>query len=248
MDEQNGDQTIPTSENNNTFFLNSSVYDFSQPVCFWLFFIFDLFAVLCSVFKLYHLLTKRNLWHALRNHPLILMLLFCLVYELIDIPLHLQFLITRIVRPTTPQLCLSWWFIDWGFYYTVEILLLFTSIEWHILVFHSQMLATQRKRFLLHYLPMLLIVLFIMTFYSIIIFASICANSFDYTYDLCGIYACYETIRLFNMFEHIGFSTTFSYLIAVFNKRFLYVSFGRNIEFVEVFSGESSENEPFRCS
>jgi hypothetical protein len=155
--------------------------------------------------------------HALRNHSIILLLLFCLVYELIDIPLHLQFFITGVVRPATHALCLIWWLIDWGFYYTIEILLLFTSFERHIFIFHAQMLATQRKRLFVHYLPMLLILLFMMTFYSIAIFAPICNNAFDYTSDICGIYACYETVPFFAAFEQIGFSALSSCFIAVFN-------------------------------
>ncbi len=197
--------------------LSTPSYELDRSLRFWFFFIPDVIAVLCNVFTLYHLLMKKNLRQALHNHALILMLLFGLVYQLIDIPLHLQFFKTGVVRPATPGLCPIWWFIDWGFYYTIQILLLFTSIERHILIFHSLMLATRRKRLFFHYLPMILIVLFMMTFYSVAIFAPICVNTFDYTSDLCGLYACYESLPFFVTVEQIGFSTVPSCLIAVFN-------------------------------
>jgi len=56
-----------------------------------------------------------------------------------------------------------------------------------------------------------------MTFYSIAIFAPICDNTFDYTSDICGIYACYETVPFFATFAQMGFSTVSSCFIAVFN-------------------------------
>lgn len=220
MDKLTDDYTSWTSESGDTSYWNASTTssnDLSNSLRFWILLVFDIFAILCSIFTLYHLLTKNNLRKAVRNHSPILMLLFCLIYDLIDIPLHLQFFSTGIVRPTTPQLCLIWWFFDWSFYYTIELLLLFTSIERHILIFHSQMLATSRNRLLIHYLPMLFIVIFMMTFYSIAIFAPPCVNTFDYTYDSCGLYACYVTVPFFLIFEQLGFSMTSSCLIAVFN-------------------------------
>jgi len=144
-------------------------------------------------------------------------MLLDLVYESVDIPLHLQVLFTGVVRPATPALCLIWWFIGFCFYYFIVVLLLFTSIERHILIFHSQMVATKRKRLLFHYLPLFSIVLFMITFYAIAIFAPICENTFYYTYDECGELPCYESIPFFTMFEQIVFSTISTCLIAIFN-------------------------------
>jgi hypothetical protein len=176
-----------------------------------------MFAVPCTVFVLYHLLIKRSSRQALHNHTLILILLLELVCELVDIPLHLQVLFTGVVRPATPTLCLIWWFIGFCFYYFIVVLLLFTSIERHILIFHSQMVATKRKRLFFHYLPLFAIVLFMITFYGVAIFAPICENTFYYTSDLCGGFPCYESIPFFAMFEQIVLSTISTCLIAIFN-------------------------------
>jgi len=149
------------------------------------------------------------------------MLFLTLIYEVVDIPLHLQFLSTGIVRPSTPILCLIWWFIDWGFYYTIAVLLVLASMERHILIFHSQMVATIQKRLIFHYFPILVIMVLMMTFYIIAIFAPICENTFDYTADLCGSHACYGTVPFFVAVEQLGFGATATCLIAVFSMTLL---------------------------
>jgi hypothetical protein len=182
---------------------------------FWLFLIFDLLAVICNTFVLYHLLSTRKSRKALHNHVPIIILLLVLIFDLIDIPLHLQFLSTGIVRPTIPVVCLIWWFIDWGFYYIIAVLLVFASFERHILIFHSQMVVTRRKRLFFHYFPLLVIVLFMMTFYSVAIFAPICESTFDYTSDLCGTHACYGLVPFFAIVEQMIFSVASAFLIAI---------------------------------
>ncbi len=219
MDQQTENQTMSPFESNTTSYSNSvtSSVEIGPRLRFWLYLIFDIFAVPCTVFVLYHLLMIRSSRQALHNHTIILIMLLDLVYELVDIPLHLQVLFTGVVRPATPTLCLVWWFIGFCFYYLIVALLLFTSIERHILIFHSQTVATKKKRLLFHYLPLLSIVLFMITFYAIAIFAPICENTFYYTYDECGELPCYESITFFTMFEQIVFSTISTFLIAIFN-------------------------------
>lgn len=192
-------------------------YRIEQTLHFWLFLISDVFAFICTVFVFYHLVTDRQLRNALHNHVLIIILLLVFTFELIDIPLHLQFLSTGIVRPTEPIICLVWWFIDWGSYYTIAVLLVFASIERHIIIFHSQLVATKRKRLIFHYFPLVMIMLIMVTFYSLAIFAPVCKNTFDYTVDLCGTHACYGTISFFVAVEQIGFGAISSCLIAIFN-------------------------------
>lgn len=190
---------------------------FVEPLRFWLFLILDVPAVVCSIFALYHLLKERQLRKALHNHVTILILLFNLIYQLIDIPLHLQYFSTGIVRPATPALCLIWWFIDYGFFFIDLVLLMWASFERHILIFHTSMVDTQRKRLLVHYLPLFIIVMFMMLFYGVIIFAPPCQNKFDFTMDICGIGGCYGSVPFFGMVERIGFAIIPTFLIVIFS-------------------------------
>lgn len=192
-------------------------YELDRSLRFWLFLVFDVFAIVCTVFVLYHLLTKRELRQALHNHVLIILLVLIFVYQVVDIPLHLQFLSTGSIRPASPALCLIWWFIDWGFYYAITVLLVFASIERHILIFHHRLVATKRKRLLFHYLPLISVILILLIFYTVAIFAPVCENVFDYTADLCGTSACYSSIPFFVMIEQLIFSGLSSLLIAIFS-------------------------------
>ena len=207
-----------------SFFKNNTSYSnppdtndrFVQPLNFWVFLILDVPAVMCSIFALYHLLKDRQLRTALHNHVTILILLFNLIYQLVDIPLHLQYFSTGIVRPATPALCLIWLFIDYGFFFTDLVLLMWASFERHILIFHTSMLTTQRRRLFVHYLPIFVIVMFMMLFYGVVIFAPPCQNTFDFTMDTCGTGGCYNSVPFFGMVERIGFAIVPTFLIAIF--------------------------------
>lgn len=199
---------------NNTSNSSTGIMD---PLRFCLFLIFDIFAIFCSTFTLYHLLKDAKLRKTIHNHATILILLYNLIYQLIDIPLHIQYFSTASVRPATPALCLIWWFIDYGFFFIPLVLVMWTSFERHIVIFHKWIFAKQRNRLFVHYIPLILIILFMMIFYVMAIFLPPCQNLFDYTADLCGMSGCYSSIPSFVMIERIGFSIVPTFLIAIIN-------------------------------
>lgn len=188
-----------------------------RSIRFWIFLIADPPAILCTVFVLYHLLTKKILRQTLNNHVLIVLLSFALLYQIIDIPLHLQFLFDGFTRPSIPLTCLVWWFIDWGFFYVIAALFVFASIERHIFIFHSYLFIKRRNRFLLHYFPLFSIVTIVLGFYIIVLFTPICENEFDYSVYLCGTHACYGSIPVFIFIEQVIFSALNSCLVAIFS-------------------------------
>ena len=198
-----------------------SAYEIHPTVNFWLFLAFDVSAILCTIFVLYHLLGKRQLRNSLHNHIPIIMLLLAFAYQLIDIPMHLDFYRAGVVPLKAPIVCLIWWFIDWGFYYMITVLLVLASFERHILIFHSQVMATRRGRLIAHYLPILTILVLMSTFYGVAIFGSVCESTFDYTSALCGAHSCYGTLPFFIIVEQLIFGATCTLLIAAFNMALL---------------------------
>ena len=71
--------------------------------------------------------------------------------------------------------CLMWWFIDYGFYGAVTVYLAWGSIERHILVFHShQLLRTQRQRFFIHYLPLIILSIYLLALPYLIYLYTFC--------------------------------------------------------------------------
>ncbi|CAF0975601.1 unnamed protein product [Rotaria sordida] len=74
------------------------------------------------------------------------------------------------------------------------------TIERHILVFHNNWINTKIKCFLIHYLPLALIILYGFGFYIIVIFFSSCENEFDYTQNWCA-YPCYFSQKSIMMYD-----------------------------------------------
>lgn len=187
-----------------------------EPIYFWFFLIFDVIGIFCSVFALYHLLKEKNLRKAIHNHTTIVILLINFFYQLFDIPLHIQYFNTGISRPSTPTFCLFWRFTDYGLFFIDFVLVMWASLERHILIFHSWMVSTTVKRALVHYLPLALIVLSMLIFYGVAVFAPPCENVFDYTRDMCGMAGCYGSLPSFGLIERIGFSILPTFLISLF--------------------------------
>ena len=108
------------------------------PVQFWIYMIFDILSILCSLFVLYYLLFTRTLRHALHNHIIIILLFVGLIYELTTIPWLLYRL--RYGNPwiLTPIFYLFSYFFDYGLFSIQIILCAWATIERHILIFYDR--------------------------------------------------------------------------------------------------------------
>ncbi|CAF4527378.1 unnamed protein product [Rotaria sp. Silwood2] len=167
-----------------------------HPIRFWIFLISLITTLACSIFVLYHLLIDRTLRNALNNHVIIVLLFNNLMYQLIDIPLSLSFYHLGNVWPASPILCLFWMFIDETFLSLSLILVAGASIQRHILIFHKRWLSTDKKRFFIHYLPIVILSFYIIVFHFITILFPPCQNIFNYQLSVCGYPLCYYDIRL----------------------------------------------------
>ena len=145
---------------------------------FWTYLILDILSIACSFFVLYYLLFDRTLRRALNNHVIIVLLFVGLISELTSVPWILyryHFGVPLIQRPI---FYLFSFFFDYAFYTIQVMLFAWATIERHILIFKSQWMSTKIKRFFFHYLPIILILIYCLIYYSIITFGSFCKNSF----------------------------------------------------------------------
>ncbi|CAF3485505.1 unnamed protein product [Rotaria sp. Silwood1] len=168
----------------------------SSPIRLWLFLTALIPSIFCSIIVLYHLLSKRTQRRAINNHVIIILLFNNLIYEFIDIPLLLNFYRLQSVWSATPSLCVMWMFIDETLNSISTILIAWASVERYIIIFRSQWLSSARKRFLIHYLPLMLFVLYIIIFHVIVILFSSCINMYDYTREKCGESLCLHNTKL----------------------------------------------------
>jgi hypothetical protein len=185
-----------------------------SEVQFWTLVIFEVPSLACTIFLLYHLITDRHLRRGLHNHVIIILLVLTFFIEVFDNPLYIDaYRLGGYHNSFTmsPPICLMWWFFDNGFYGAITVFLAWGSIERHILVFHHHFLRTGRQKLFVHYLPLLLILVYIFGFYIIIIFFPPCENTYDYQQLACGLSPCYEEISYLNIWDYLvnGIMCTF---------------------------------------
>jgi hypothetical protein len=117
-------------------------------------------SVPCYILVIYQFVTHRALHRAIRNHVTIVNLLVNFVIVTIDFTCHLIYLRRGVLVPSSPVLCLVWQFVDYGLWYGDLLLKLWTAIERHILIFHSSILLSARRRLLLHFIPLAVFTLY----------------------------------------------------------------------------------------
>jgi hypothetical protein len=193
----------------------SSEISLPRTVRFWLLLLSDIPSIICTFLLLYHLIYDRALRTALSNHVIILLLILGSTTELIEIPFYLAFIANSgIVKPSIPSTCLTWWFVSFGMYNGGTILMAWASIERHILVFKYRWISTKRGRFLVHYFPITILLLYIFIYYIYVLFFFPCENTYDYTLPICNAYPCYQADSFFGMWDFIVNNILPSLLVA----------------------------------
>ena len=192
----------------------------SAQVQFWTYLILEIPSIICTIFLLYKLLLKRRLRRHLHNHVIIVLLFLCLIILIVDNSLYLHG--WRIGHgnsfPSSSNLCLVWWFIDYGFYGGISVFLLWASFERHILVFHRRhFLDTEKKIFYIHYLPLLILSIYLIGFYTGVILFPPCKNIFDFHSLACGSYPCYQDISWLNTWDYLIHGVLCNILEALFS-------------------------------
>ena len=157
----------------------SLVTDEIPPIVrFWIYLIFDICSILCSLYVLYYFLSIRTLRCALYNHIIIVLLCTGLLKEFINIPWTLYRDYTGVSLGNTDSFYLFSFFFNYALFSTQLALVAWATLERHILIFHDRWLRTKRQRFLFHYFPIIAILTYCLIYYSLTIFGPFCNNHF----------------------------------------------------------------------
>ena len=179
-----------------------------SQVQFWTLIIFEIPSLACTIFLLYHLIVNQHLRRALHNHVIIIFLVLTFFIEVFDNPLYIDAYRLGGYHNSFPMsipICLMWWFIDAGFYGAITVFLAWASIERHILVFnYHQLLRTKRQRFFVHYLPLIILSIYLLGFYVGVIFFPPCENTFEPESLACGLTPCYGNIPWLNGWDYLA--------------------------------------------
>ena len=214
---------------NNTADTNDSninlAYDppFAKAIKFWLIVLSESLAIPCYLFVIYHLSSTKIAREGLHNHTVVLILIFNFIQLTTDVSMTVSYLRLGYVVPSTPMYCLIWQFVDFGIWYAALFLMLWSSIERHILIFHSGLVATVQRRILIHFMPLLAVSLYAPVFYAYLIFVYPCTSIYDYSFPLCGGPCYYSDIAISLVwYETIAHYVIPVLLIAVLNIALLF--------------------------
>lgn len=116
-----------------------------------------------------------------------------------------------------PIVCEIWWLLDFGFYDACTMILAWASFERHILIIHSNLVATKRRLIFSHYLPLVIIPAYLSIFFIYAIFFPPCENEYDFTLPACGGSPCYATVWYLVQLDTIFHGIISTFLIAFFN-------------------------------
>ncbi|CAF1327669.1 unnamed protein product [Adineta ricciae] len=184
---------------------------------FWLFLVLLIPSTLCGIFNLYQFLFDRILLKGLHNHIIILLNLIGLLYNLTDIIWFIYFYRNYSALVRTKEFCFLWFYSDYTGFLSLILLGTWAAIERHILIFHQDYLATKRKRFLFHYLPMILILIYSLLYYPIVYISSSCRTNRLYSRPRCGLAYCISRLRLVAIWDNLFNNIIPTFLIVIFS-------------------------------
>ena len=176
-------------------------------------------SLVCTLFLIYHSLANKVHRQALHNHPLIFLLVSGLLFETIDLPLQMDYLNLGYVRFQSSRLCLIWMFVEFWCHAANSLLLTWTSFERHILIFHHQCLSKHKyNKLVFHYLPLIILLVYLSIYYLVIIVFPPCSTIFDYHSQFCGFFPCFlVSSPMIAMWDAVVHNTVPTLLITLFN-------------------------------
>jgi hypothetical protein len=217
-----------SSEDNSTEILVSYETQWTRNIKLGLFIALEPPALICNCVLVYYLIMDRTLRQILHYHAFLILLIVSLVTNLIEVPRIIHYLWIGMVIPQTDLNCRIWIWCDWTLNACLNDLMLWASLERHLLIFHVHLFTTATKRLFFHYLPPIVAIVYLMLFYAGAIFFYLCEQEFDFNEPLCG-YPCYTThinISYYDLFAHTWLPQFFGILLdiglvlrAVFRKR-----------------------------
>lgn len=195
----------------------------SFSVQFWILLTISLISLICSFIVIYRYLSIPSKRAALHNHSILLLIILNVIFIFTDVAWMLDaFRHSGTVSFHTPAFCLIWWFFDFALYSIQTNILAWASIERHILIFHSRYVNTRKQRLLYHYLPPLVLIIYLILFHLGVFFFPSCENEFHYNQTECGIHPCYLDLDFLAIWDKLLHHIIPTFVIAFSNIALLY--------------------------
>ncbi|CAF0956985.1 unnamed protein product [Didymodactylos carnosus] len=145
--------------------------------------IFQIPSVLCTLLIFYHFLkNNREYRHRIQNQILVLLLFINFLIETIELTITETFLNFGFIQSS--KICLFWITINYTLFALSLSLTAWTSIERYLFIFNAHFI--KKHLILLHYLPIIMLIIYTPLFYSGLILIYQCENDFDCTKYTCA--------------------------------------------------------------
>lgn len=171
----------------------SNNYDmFRRPVTFVLLLIVIIPAIVCAIFIIIFIYFH---WYSvigktLHHHATFLLLIVSCLYTAFDLPFSMNYLRVGYHSYRSIPFCLWWYWFDYSLLAINLFVTATASIQRHILIYNSFWLNVRKKRWIIHYIPLIISVIYPLIFYTIFMFGYQCSVYFNYSDGWCA-YPCY---------------------------------------------------------
>ncbi|CAF1155717.1 unnamed protein product [Adineta steineri] len=171
---------------------------------------FLIVSLVLSLFIFYHILITPAT-RKLNCHIIIILLCLNFLQTSTDLPILISIFHTGYLRPASSVFCTFWVWYDFSLNAMGICLMAFASIERHIIVFKWKFFQNQIKRYIFHYLPIIIILCWIPLFYIVaVVISPTCQQNWSYNLISCG-QPCYV---LYDKYLS-GFDFIFHLLISI---------------------------------
>jgi hypothetical protein len=199
---------------------NTSYPIISYSVRFPLLLTFEIPSIICYIIVLSHIFSEKSLRSATHNYVVILILISSFIIVSLVIPWEMDYYRQNKVSIESSTFCMIWWFFDLCSFYTCQILVAWASFERHILVFHHHLFDQKWKKICFHYMPPLILIIYMWIFHIYVIFIFPCDSYIDLKNKQC-LFPCYLNDSVFGLWESIFHGVFITICIIVFSCSFL---------------------------
>ena len=151
---------------------------------------------------------RRELLNAPHNHVIFCLLMVSFLQKMTDTSIILSYLRWGTAPIQHGTFCLIWNWLDYSGTATCLHLLAWCSIERHFFVFHGPLMQKRAALIILHYIPMIISLVYLSSFYVVVMFLqTACTNTWDYSLPWCGLpcFVFFADLWSFDWLFHCAF-------------------------------------------
>ncbi|CAF3555950.1 unnamed protein product [Rotaria socialis] len=173
-----------------------------RHIKFYLFISIELPSVSISIYIFYKFYHSYEIRSRINNHSILALLVVSFIALTTELPITLQYHSSGHVKPEDERFCLFWIWYNYSLKAIDLFLMAWTSIERHILIFHSYLVLTSIGKLKWHYIPLVISFVYVPLFYFLCVTIYPCENNFDYSSHLCRS-ICFHKITWLSTFDWI---------------------------------------------